>query len=738
MTLSSRSFIALLLSVTASVHASAQSSSPVDLAKATLEELLSIQVTTASLTAEGVGTAPARMHVVTAAQIRRRGYRSVADLLKDLSEFKVDLAGDQDYPTELTVQGVHGASRLIVLLNGIRVSSPTNEPLPILANYPVHSARQIEIVYGPASAVYGADAFSGVINIISRDAASTPELLTSSSFGTDGLFNQTASFGGRLGSKATLNVSGQVFYDRQPDLSKVYPDDFAGLNAQQTGTFNTIFGPMTPSRPVSPGYDVPIAARSFEATLRAGAMQVMLFNNESRVSTTPAYTPDNGVYNREAFSRNKLFVAAATLTRPIGAATSTSALTFSRHELDPNSGYWNVYSNLEKSFKYAYGRMIKFDEQVAWRLTPSASMTAGGTVERFFSIPQGADLTEPSTSRNQPGMILGTNIPDEFHKLHYSNAGAFGQLQYQASRTVSMTLGARTDHNTRYGWTFNPRVGIVAQPRPSTTMKVLMGTAYLAPSPYQSYAHYGSFYSEDGGQTYASSYWHLPNPNLKPQRKRTVEVNLVQGLGTYFQVSMSGVFSRFSNLIKAADSDQAYSGTYLGWPVEYIDFPVNEGSATAQSGTAGVDFLKVIDGDRRIEARASLTLADGTVWEGDDTNVVQELPNTSPVQFRVGADVDWNGWSVAPRMAILSRQRLTASLESNPAKRQTLDGYTTVDVTLRRQNVFDRIDAFLIVENAFDRRYRHINARAYLNPEELIGAPQNPRRFTIGFDWRLR
>ena len=68
--------------------------------------------------------------------------------------------------------------------------------------------------------------------------------------------------------------------------------------------------------------------------------------------------------------------------------------------------------------------------------------------------------------------------------------------------------------------------------------------------------------------------------------------------------------------------------------------------------------------------------------------------------------------------------------------RRTLPGYTTVDVNVRR-NVFDRLTAFVMVENALDARYRHINARAYTNPEELVGAPQNPRRLTGGFEIRL-
>ena len=47
------------------------------------------------------------------------------------------------------------------------------------------------------------------------------------------------------------------------------------------------------------------------------------------------------------------------------------------------------------------------------------------------------------------------------------------------------------------------------------------------------------------------------------------------------------------------------------------------------------------------------------------------------------------------------------------------------------------LDAFLTIENALDRRYRTPNLSAYTNPDELIGAPQNPRRVSIGFSLRV-
>lgn len=730
----------VLLAVATARLAQGQTSSPGSLAGATLEDLMNIRITTATRTSEGLAGAPARVDVVTAAQIERRGYRSLADLLKDLPSFKVDLAGDQDYPTELTVDGTRGASRVVLLLDGIRISSPTNEPLPILANYPVHSARQIEIVYGPASALYGADAFSAVINIISNTVDDAPGLRASASVGQFGLYNETVSYGARLGRGASIMVSGQALYDRQPDLSRFYPADFQGLTGQRLGTFNTIYGPMTPSRSVSPEYDIPISARSLDVTFRAGGLQLMVFHNSARVSTAPAYTPDNAVYNADAFNRNTLWVGAGSYTRSIGRATSTSTVTVSRHELAPDSGYWNVYSNFEKSYKYAYGSMAKAEQQVSWKPAASTTLTVGGAFEHYFAIPQGADLNQPIESRDVPGTILDTNIPDEFVKLRYANTGAYAQVQSVVSPRVTLTLGARGDYNTRYGGSINPRVGMVATPTDRTTLKLLFGTAFLAPAPYQAYAHYGSFYTTDGGKTYASDFWHLPNPDLLPQRKRSLEFSVLHTLAGSVQLTGSTFVTHLTHLIQFADIDPNDGGPYLGWPVADIDTAFNEGRAIVYGGSLGLQYVRVVGPGRRVEAHALAAFADGREWAEDSGGVGLPLGAMAPAQLRFGADIDWDHWTIAPRLAVSSTQRLVATTTpaaDGSAARLTLAGYTTLDVNLRR-SLWKTVSAFMTVENALDKRYRSINTRAYTKPEELIGAPQNPRRITVGFDVRLR
>lgn len=717
--------------VAGTVSASAQTQA--DLSQASLEELLNVRVVTPSRTSEGARTAPARVHVVTAAQIARRGYRSLMELLKDVPDIKVDLNVDQDYPTELTVQGVRGASRAIVMLDGIRIDSPTNEPLPILSNYPVHLARQVEIVLGPASALYGADAFSAVINIITREPAEASGIALTTVAGQDGLYDGAISYAASLKRGTTITAGGQWHSDQEPDLAKSYPADFGNLSGQRTGVFNSIFGPMTSRRQTSPDFQTPQVAHSLQAVFRSGGLSLRLFESRIRESNSIGYTSDNAVYNRDAFQGNQLLVVAGSYDHHLGPFAATTTVSGSRQELDRQSGYWNVYSNFTKSFKYAYGSQLRAEEQLSWKPGPAHTVTLGASASRSFAIPQGADLNAPVASRDQPGTILDTTLVDPFYKVRDVDAGVYAQLQSRLTDAIGITLGARTDYNSRYGGTFTPRVGLVATPTHNTTLKALVGAAYLAPSAYETYGHYGSFFTTDGGQTYASNYWHLPNPDLKPQHKTMAEFSVRQTVVRNVSVTGSGFVSWFTNLIKTFDVDQAGPGTYLGWPVDYIDFPVNEGDERVYGGTFEVTWATRPRSDLSVVSAAALSLVDGTSGGEDDyPGVRAPIAGMSPVRFVASSDIDWRQWSAAPRLVAVDQQRTGVTIDANGPTVRRIPGYAVLDLTVTRQRVLRGADFFLTIENAADQRYRHANLRAYDNAEELIGVPQNPRRLALG------
>ena len=237
---------------------------------------------------------------------------------------------------------------------------------------------------------------------------------------------------------------------------------------------------------VSPGFEIPLSAHSVQANLRLGGWKFTLFENDSRYPTASAYTPDNAIFNDAAFNRNTLVVGSASLTRDDRRHYQHLDLHGQPPRAGSESGHWNVFSGMRKSFKYAYGSMVKGEQQFSWKPASNSTMTVGATLERFLAIPQGAGTNAPVESRSKPGTILGTNITDDFNTLRYSNVGGYAELHQTIVRGLTATLGARVDRSSRFGATFNPRLGLVMRPgNDATTIKVLYGTAYLAPSPYQ-------------------------------------------------------------------------------------------------------------------------------------------------------------------------------------------------------------------------------------------------------------
>ena len=66
------------------------------------------------------------------------------------------------------MRGVPGNNKLVILVNGMRVNPPGGENIPLRSDFSVRNAEQIEVIYGSGSTLYGGDAVSAVINIITR------------------------------------------------------------------------------------------------------------------------------------------------------------------------------------------------------------------------------------------------------------------------------------------------------------------------------------------------------------------------------------------------------------------------------------------------------------------------------------------------------------------------------------------------------------------------------------------
>ena len=98
----------------------------------------------------------------------------------------------------------------MILINGLPIKPSAVIGMPILAQLPIRQAERIEIIYGPAAAVYGADAVSGVINIITREAEKGTFVLGDVSLGQQEFQNTDFIIGGKTGKNK--NIMQYSFY----------------------------------------------------------------------------------------------------------------------------------------------------------------------------------------------------------------------------------------------------------------------------------------------------------------------------------------------------------------------------------------------------------------------------------------------------------------------------------------------------------------------------------------------
>ena len=175
----------LLVLLAFTSNAQEQADAPLDL---TLEELMNIEVVTASQTAQKVGDAPATIYVVTQEQIIDRGYANLEELLEDIPEIEIQRKSVSEYSNYYSFRGISGNEKFMILLNGIRINSMAGTPHAVANNYSIANANRVEVILGPASALYGVDAFSGIINIITRTGAEISGAEANLSYGS---FNST-------------------------------------------------------------------------------------------------------------------------------------------------------------------------------------------------------------------------------------------------------------------------------------------------------------------------------------------------------------------------------------------------------------------------------------------------------------------------------------------------------------------------------------------------------------------
>ncbi|MCD6010512.1 MAG: hypothetical protein K0Q79_374 [Flavipsychrobacter sp.] len=121
--------------------------------------------------AESIDMAPATMQVITAKDIMDRGYLDIESVFNDLPGF--DISRDFGISYSVLYQRGYRApaltERIMIMIDGVENNDLWGNAAYVSKQYPISSVKRIEVIYGPASNIYGANAFCGVINIVTKD-----------------------------------------------------------------------------------------------------------------------------------------------------------------------------------------------------------------------------------------------------------------------------------------------------------------------------------------------------------------------------------------------------------------------------------------------------------------------------------------------------------------------------------------------------------------------------------------
>lgn len=185
-----------------------------DLTALPLEQLMALEVVSASRFPQKVSHAPSAVTIITAEDIRAYGYRSLADALRSVRGLHVTYDRNYNY---LGVLGFGRTgdynSRVQVLIDGVRQNDNIYDQAPIGSEFPIDLAlvERIEFVPGPGSSVYGGNAIFGVINVLTRRGADLDGIDLATGAGSHRRGEARATWGRRLdnGADVLISVSGQ-------------------------------------------------------------------------------------------------------------------------------------------------------------------------------------------------------------------------------------------------------------------------------------------------------------------------------------------------------------------------------------------------------------------------------------------------------------------------------------------------------------------------------------------------
>jgi len=550
-----------LLLVLSSTRALAQDkqASP-SLLDTSIEDLMKIEIDSvygASKFKQKVTEAPASVTIITSEDIQKYGYRTLADILRNVRGFYVS------YDRNYSYVGVRGyglpgdySSHIALLVDGHRLNDNIFEAALQGTEFPidVDLIDRVEVIRGPNSSLYAANAFLGVIYIITKRGQDLNGMNVAAEVASYGTYEGRISYGHKFDNGLDLLLSGS-FYDS---------------HGQDQLFFEEFNNPATNNGIAVNADDDEFHELFANASWGHFTLHGVLGSRDKGIPTASFGTVFNVTGTRAIDTRGYLDLQ---YDRKLGRGWSLTNRTY-YDQFNNDGTYVYDYSAfggpsrvLNKNFAHGkwWGDEVTFSKQVS----ETQRLSVGSEFRDNFQQDQGNYDFQPFVqyfSDGRTSNIFSVYAQDEIH----------------LRKDLVLNLGLRYDHYSTFGGTTNPRAALIYSPREKTTFKFLYGHAFRAPNSFELY------YSAPGNEA---------NALLRPETVKTTELVWEQYFANHYRMTVSGFYYPIHGLI-----------------IEQVD-PANGSNFFANAGSLdirGLDFEVARKLPGGLEGKVSYSFQDVT------------------------------------------------------------------------------------------------------------------------------
>lgn len=453
------------------------------------------RVETASLYVQTLQEAPANVTVVTEQDIRRFGYRTLAEVLANVRGMYVSSDGGYAYV------GVRGFNlpgdyntRILVLVNGHYLTDAVYSAMYLFGQdfgIDIDLIQRIEIVRGPSSSVYGSNGVFATVNIFTRAPVDSPAAAVNTTIGSFGQGKMQAAVATYLGRGVNLLLSASGFYTGGREL------DAPPLG--RTGHVDA-----------NHGY------HAFAQLTRGDWSLTANFADRKALGPLGWYRTDFGDPGTSLRDGRNYIESSWNPT-----LSDSASLRWSVYY--DQFRYYGVYHTTPEGEPTQDNRDYAGADWIGTRLTyhsqfaRTVKLTLGGQFD--------ADLQNAQQNRTigQPGLIVDISRRQRSY-------GVFVQQEWEMAPGWTLFLGGRLDDSTAGKPVLSPKIALVRNAGERSAYKLIYGQAFRNPSTFE-------------------RYW-SPNPALNAEKMHTFEFAREKDLGRNLDMVASVYHYRLSGLIE--------------------------------------------------------------------------------------------------------------------------------------------------------------------------------------------